>query len=240
MAELWYKNDSMRHILCATILFVSVNQALAGVTEVVVTTDCGADVDSQWAIAHLVLLDQIRVAGIVGNFAPEPHGIHGADTAKCAREVLEKVGRPQAAPVFAGADGPLPDAVTARPNAGVEFLIERSRAHSRQDRLNIVALGPATDIASALLADPTIADRAEVTALAFDAYPAGGDGWNVRNDVSVEARARFKSPGNGRLRSLGAQSAEPVQNRGARDDGSFGAGRTLPRRASLGFSGYLW
>jgi inosine-uridine nucleoside N-ribohydrolase len=40
-----------------------------------------------------------------------------------------------------------------------------------------------TDIASALLIDPKIADRIEVVALAFDNYPKGGDGWNVRNDI---------------------------------------------------------
>ena len=49
----------------------------------------------------------------------------------------------------------------------------------------MLAFGPVTDIASAILAAPGIADRIEVVALAFDRYPQGGDGWNVRNDAGA-------------------------------------------------------
>jgi inosine-uridine nucleoside N-ribohydrolase len=62
-------------------------------------------------------------------------------------------------------------------------MLRLARNHSRQNRLIVLGLGPVTDIASALLTDPKLADRIEVVALAFDKYPEGGDGWNVRNDV---------------------------------------------------------
>jgi inosine-uridine nucleoside N-ribohydrolase len=45
-----------------------------------------------------------------------------------------------------------------------------------------VSLGPATDIAEAILLDPGIVERVEVIAMAFDSWPEGGDPWNVRND----------------------------------------------------------
>jgi inosine-uridine nucleoside N-ribohydrolase len=50
-------------------------------------------------------------------------------------------------------------------------------------RLTVVMIGAATDVASALLADPGLADRVEVVAMGFDGWPRGGDPWNVKNDV---------------------------------------------------------
>src|SRR5207244_673531 len=54
--------------------------------------------------------------------------------------------------------------------------------------------GAATDMASALLTDPTLADRIEVIAMAYYNWPDGGDEWNVKNDpkawqVLLESRA---------------------------------------------------
>src|SRR5262249_26124327 len=40
----------------------------------------------------------------------------------------------------------------------------------------------ATDVASAILKDPTIAKRVAVVAMGFDAWPGGGDAFNVKND----------------------------------------------------------
>ena len=52
-------------------------------------------------------------------------------------------------------------------------------------RLLVLGFGPVTDLASAILADPGTADPIELVALAFDRYPEGGDGWNVRNDAAA-------------------------------------------------------
>ena len=69
------------------------------------------------------------------------------------------------------------------PPMRVRAILRLAANHSRQDRLIVLGMGPATDIASALLIEPRLADRIEVVALAFDRYPEGGDGWNVRNDI---------------------------------------------------------
>src|SRR4051812_42058810 len=152
---------------------------------VVITTDCGADMDDQWAIAHAALSPRLRTLAVIGNFAPEPHNLRGADTAECAREALAAVGRLTAVPVDAGADGPLRDRATPARNEGVDNLIRLAAGVSPERRLTVLAFGPATDIASAVLAEPAVASRIEVVALAFDHYPEGHDGWNVRNDVAA-------------------------------------------------------
>ena len=45
-----------------------------------------------------------------------------------------------------------------------------------------MVIGAATDVASALVTDPTWGDRVAIVAMAFDGYPKGGDPWNVKND----------------------------------------------------------
>src|SRR4051794_15232052 len=152
---------------------------------VVITTDCGADMDDQWAIAHAALSPRLRTLAVIGNFAPEPHDLHGADTAECARKALAAAGRLAAVPVDEGADGPLRDRATPARNKGIDDLIRLAEGFSPGHRLTVLAFGPATDIASAVLAEPAVASRIEVAALAFDHYPQGGDGWNVRNDVAA-------------------------------------------------------
>ena len=176
---------SLRIALVALVPWAAAAADSPNPVPVVITTDCGADMDDQWAIAHAALSPHLRTLAVIGNFAPEPHNLHGADTAECAREALAAVGRLAAVPVDAGADGPLPDRATPSRNEGVEHLIRLAEGFSPDRRLAVLALGPATDIASAVLAEPAVASRIAVVALAFDRYPEGGDGWNVRNDVAA-------------------------------------------------------
>jgi inosine-uridine nucleoside N-ribohydrolase len=68
------------------------------------------------------------------------------------------------------------------PNPGVELLIEQAKGRTAENRLTVVVIGAATDVASALVTDPTWADRVAIVAMAFDGYPRGGDPWNVKND----------------------------------------------------------
>jgi purine nucleosidase len=154
-------------------------------TPVVITTDCGADMDDQWAIAHAALSPRLHTLALIGGFAPEPHRLDGSETARCARQVLEAVDRLANIPVHEGADHGLPDRATPVRSPGAERLVQLSEGFSPEHRLVVLAFGPATDIASALLIDPAVAERVEVVALAFDHYPEGGDGWNVRNDIAA-------------------------------------------------------
>jgi len=152
---------------------------------VVITTYCGADMGDQWAIVHAALSPRITTLAVIGGFAPEPHDLSSAETVACARQVLTSIDRSADIPVHHGADRRLPDRATAVRSEGVEQLIRLADGFSPGRRLTVLAFGPVTDIASAILAAPGIADRIEVVALAFDRYPQGGDGWNVRNDAGA-------------------------------------------------------
>lgn len=151
-------------------------------TPVVVSSDCGCEMDDQWAIALLALSPSIDLRAVISAHAP---GLTPEASAAEARDVLDRLPIARKPPVVAGSPGPIADRTTPRRGPGVDRLLELSRGFSRDRRLTIVMIGPATDVASALLIDPGLADRAEVVAMAFDAWPGGGDPFNVKNDVAA-------------------------------------------------------
>jgi len=150
---------------------------------VVLTTDCGADMDDQWALAHLLLSPEVDLQAIVTTHAASVR-LSSATTAVRATEVIARVlpARSASLPVVSGSDQPLQDVRTPRENAGVDLLLGLSRKFSESRRLVVFVIGAATDVASAILKDPTLSRRVAVVAMGFDAWPAGGDVFNVKND----------------------------------------------------------
>lgn len=161
---------------------------------VVLTTDCGADMDDQWALAHLALSPEIELRGVVTTHAfglPEPAAEF---TARTARDVLSHLPSTTTPPVIAGSSIALADKTRPLSNPGVEFLLKQSQGFSRKRRLTVLVIGAATDVASALLTDASLGDRIEIVAMGFNGWPAGGDEWNIKNDpkawqVLLESRA---------------------------------------------------
>jgi inosine-uridine nucleoside N-ribohydrolase len=151
---------------------------------IVLTTDCGVDMDDQWAIVHLSLSPELDLRGIVTTHAPNLPAPAAQQSARTAADVLDAVGLAERPPVFAGSDNPLWDH-SPIPNAGVDFIIEQSQGFGPDNRLPVLTLGAATDIGSAVLTDPSIGERIEIVAMAFDGWPEGHDGFNVRNDVTA-------------------------------------------------------
>jgi inosine-uridine nucleoside N-ribohydrolase len=162
-----------------------ISQALpASPLAVVLTTDCGVEMDDQWALAHLLLSQEFDLRAVITTHASSI-GFSSATSAKQAAEVIARVlpaaGSPPP-PVVLGSDFPLREATTPRENPGVDMLLELSRSCSASRRLVIFATGAATDVASAILKDPSIVNRVSVVAMGFDDWPGGRDGFNVKND----------------------------------------------------------
>jgi inosine-uridine nucleoside N-ribohydrolase len=84
--------------------------------------------------------------------------------------------------VVAGSPEPLQDAKIPRENAGVDLLLRLSGDFSESRRLIVFAIGSSTDVASAILKDPSIANRITLVAMGFGDWPGGGDFFNVKND----------------------------------------------------------
>jgi inosine-uridine nucleoside N-ribohydrolase len=139
--------------------------------------------DDQWALAHLALSPEFDLRGVVTTHAPNLAAPAAETSAACAEQVLDHLSLTRRPPVFAGSSVPLSDRVTPRLNAGVDFLVRQSCDFLPENRLTVLVIGAATDIASALLADPAIEERIEIVAMGFQSLEVGGDEWNVKNDV---------------------------------------------------------
>lgn len=172
----------MNSIVAITMLAGTLIMAPADRKPVVVTTDIGAEVDDQWTLAHMALSPELDVKGIVTTHATNLAAPSAETSAGYARELVGKFPSKSRPPVLVGSSKPLSDPSKPLANPGVDFLIEQAKGRTPENRLSVVILGAATDVASALLTDPTWADRVALVAMGFNGYPQGGDPWNVKND----------------------------------------------------------
>jgi inosine-uridine nucleoside N-ribohydrolase len=150
---------------------------------VVLSTDCGVDIDDQWALTHILLSPELRLKTIITTHAASIRFSSATSAAK-ASEVLARVdpARRDSIPVIAGSDAPLQDAGTPRSSGAVDALLALSRDFSALHRLVVLSIGAGTDVASAILRDPSIADRIAIVAMGFNGWPAGGEEFNIKND----------------------------------------------------------
>jgi inosine-uridine nucleoside N-ribohydrolase len=170
----------MKFALLVAFLLLLGRPAFARDFDVIVTTDCGADIDDQFAIAYLSLIPEVHIKGIVTTHAPTlPR--KAESSAACVADVLHRLGISSPPPVFAGSNVPL-DGRTPLRNAGVDFMLDTSRHYSAKNRLVVITIGATTDVASAFLADPAFADRVEILTMGFNSWPKGTDPWNIKND----------------------------------------------------------
>ena len=82
--------------------------------------------------------------------------------------------------VYKGSETYLPDEATPVMSPAALDLVERSRGYSNDDPLYVVAIGAITNIASALLIDPTLKDRRYVVWLGGHAHE-----WNDTREFNM-------------------------------------------------------
>jgi inosine-uridine nucleoside N-ribohydrolase len=169
--------------LLGTLLVMEANATGADRLPVVLTTDCGTEVDDQWALAHLALSPEIDLRGVITTHAPNLKAPAAETSAKAARELLGVIVSKSKPVVLPGSSRALGQKSQPLLNPGVAFLLDQARGFDANRRLTVLVIGAATDVASALLADPSLADRIRIIAMGFDAWPDGKDPWNIKNDV---------------------------------------------------------
>lgn len=173
-----------RTVLLLVAVFGAATAAFAK-TDVILSTDVGNEIDDQWAIAYLMLNPDFHVLGVISAHAPTIPDPAGYNSYLLLRDEIEnRLNMAVHPPILPGADRALQDKNSPRMNSAVEFLIEQSEHYSADNRLTIVGIGAATDIASAILADPSLANRVRVVAMAF-ASEDNAKEYNVQNDVAA-------------------------------------------------------
>ncbi|BFT69488.1 nucleoside hydrolase [Paenibacillus sp. P36] len=162
-------------------------------TRVIINTDAKNEVDDQYAIVHAVLTPSFELHGII----PAHFGDHKSKTSlKDSHDetilVLKLMGMENQYRIEDGAEHAMSDELTPVDSAGARLIIEE--AMKDDDRpLYIAFYGPLTDLASALLLEPRIADRnIKVIWIGGGDWPAGGSEYNLSNDIH-SANVVFKS-----------------------------------------------
>ncbi len=171
--------------ICICLLLFSASIVAAAKPPVVLSTDVGNEIDDQWAIAYLLTSDRFDVKGIISAQAPSLPAPSAHATYKIlVDEVETRLGMREHPPLLEGASTPLTDTKTAQTSAGTQFLIDVSKAYTPDNRLTVLTIGAATEVASAILEDPQITQRIRVVAMGFKNLSGeGGKEYNVQNDL---------------------------------------------------------
>lgn len=175
----------------------------AGMADVILDTDTYNEIDDQFALAYLVRSqEKLRVRAITAApFYRDPSvGVcRSADPAdgmeKSYQEILKVLslmGREDLhAHVFRGARGYLPSETEPADSPAARAMVELSREYSQDHPLYLIAIGAITNVASALLLDPTLAERCVVIWLGGHGYHWGRcDDFNMIQDIAA-ARVVF-------------------------------------------------
>ena len=155
--------------------------------DVVLSADVGNEIDDQWAVAYLVASPEFNILGFISAHAPPLVPPAAETSARIIEDVVEqRLGLgDEAPPIMVGAHQALTAIDEAQDSPGARFLIETSKAYSPSHRLLVLAIGAATDVASAVLLDPSIVDRIELVAMGLKNRQTGGEEFNLMNDVKA-------------------------------------------------------
>ena len=166
--------------IALAVFLIAAGSASARDRDVILTTDCGAEIDDQFAVSYLLLVPQVHIKAIVTTHAPNlPR--KAQSSSDCVNDILHRLEIATPPRVFAGSDVPLNGRTPLR-NAGVDFILSTSHGYSAKNRLIVITIGATTDVGSAFLQDPTFGDRVEILTMGFDLWPQGTDPWNIKND----------------------------------------------------------
>src|SRR5262249_61816024 len=120
----------------------------------------GNEIDDQWATTYLLLQPRFEVLGVMSAHAPTITAPAGQTSHRILVDVVEnRLGMKRHPPLIPGGDLPLANISTPRPSQAVNFLVRTSQRFSKENPLTVLMIGAATDVASAILTDPTILQR---------------------------------------------------------------------------------
>lgn len=167
-------------------------QRPAGPVDVVLDTDTFNEIDDQFALSYLVRSDdELRLRAVYaapflnGRVATPREGMERSYAE--AEKVLSLLGRDDLHPLLhRGSGGFLPDESTPVPSEAAEHLAALAMEYTPQRPLYVIAIAAITDVASALLLRPEIAERIVVVWLGGHAleWPDNRE-FNCRQDVAA-------------------------------------------------------
>ena len=167
--------------------------APANRARVIVNTDAKNEADDQYAIVHAILTPSFELHGIIpAHFGTRRGSESMAESRAEVDRLLDLMRLTGTIRVADGAPAALPGAGTPVRSPGAELIVEEALRDDPRP-LYVAFYGPLTDMASALLMEPRIAERNVVVVwIGGGAWPAGGPEFNLSNDIHA-ANVVFRS-----------------------------------------------
>lgn len=170
-------------------------QCPQGQVDMVLDTDAYNEIDDQFAIAYALRTERLTVKALYAAPFFNKNSTGPADgMEKSYQEILKLLQlMREECPVFRGSTEYLTDEKTPVKSAAAEDLCVRAMKYTSDRPLYVVAIGAITNVASALLQRPEIADRIVVVWLGGNAlHFCDNKEFNIRQDVA-SARVVFSS-----------------------------------------------
>jgi len=163
-----------------------------GPVDVVLDTDTYNEIDDQYALAYLIKkgeklkLKAIHAAPFYNNKSAGP-GDGMEKSYDEIHKVLTLMGRDDLKSiVYKGSDRYLPSETESVVSDAAKHLVELAAGYSAENQLYVIAIGAITNVASALLFDPTIKDKIVVVWLGGHAHDWHNNAeFNLYQDVAA-------------------------------------------------------
>ncbi|AMV38146.1 nucleoside hydrolase [Planctomyces sp. SH-PL62] len=163
---------------------------------VVIDADSANEIDDLYAIVRALVAPEYKVVGVTSAHwmrSTEPNAtVHRSQ--ELHERLLDRMGLRETVPHPLGADRSMPDPATPIDSPAARHIIALAHAGGPDDKLLVMALGAPTNLASALLLDPSIEPKVTFAFIDGD-YKNGrwGPGiFNWKNDIHA-VRAIFES-----------------------------------------------
>ncbi|PWK75983.1 inosine-uridine nucleoside N-ribohydrolase [Mucilaginibacter oryzae] len=166
-----FKNKSLIFLLLITaipsFLIAQVNPAFKAIKprfRVIMDNDFGGDPDGLFALTHLVLSPSVEVRGVIGSHLNANDGFDKSKTqadnaVKKAAELLDVLKVKNRFPLVAGSNTAMINDTTPVKSAAVDLIIKEASRTDTSLPLYILCGAGLTEIASAVLTEPKIADK---------------------------------------------------------------------------------
>lgn len=177
------------------------------VQEFILDADTGNELDDLYAIVRAVIDEEVTVTALTSAHFNNPQLVTDSlwhiyptedintvqisqDINKNLLETLDRteIPHPIGADRMVGYAWGYYEGAQVPESPATDFIVERAREHSPSEKLNVVTVGAVTNVAAALLKDPSIAENIRLFALNMK-YSEEYDAWdknsfNARNDVN--------------------------------------------------------
>lgn len=153
-------------------------------SRVLIVNDISGDPDGHFSTVHAFMSHSTDVRGFVGSGTGNP-GETPQESVRLAKEILQHMGLSGRIPLHLGGEGKLRDAKTPIRSAGAQAIVDEAMRTDTKLPLYVTVGAGLSEVASALLIEPRIADK--FTLVWIGGNP--GADWNDEFNFNIDRTA---------------------------------------------------